>query len=396
MKSKLKNLAVPLFLLFNISIHAQSLIPVEPASVFATTQALKAKFQQQIPVGEATINSYLSSFFLQGNVRSDFSAPAAQLTAIDPINADFSFSWPAVPGSTDYTVSWLNLHTGLIGTSTAPDTFLTVAAPNKTLHLFAFQSNSPTGKSTIDIMLLDLGLSYIIIDKDIFLRGTAECPDITPVEVSFDRSLEPSFHFEIDANCNNTGRYFVEASRIDRSGTKQLSIYRLQFSQPQDDTDFNYITFEPVTDGVDYDHPFLAGKADAYEFILTNEGVQVVFPGQELDVPQLQAWRCTCPAAVRSAATSLDKGAELAQLLAWPNPFGASTVIEYQLSKATEVAIYLSSPVQPVRLVLQHPVLRPAGNHQLRVDGSNWPAGFYTCTIKTAEHIQQINLIKVR
>lgn len=94
-----------------------------------------------------------------------------------------------------------------------------------------------------------------------------------------------------------------------------------------------------------------------------------------------------------SAAHDPNTSTQALQLDAHPNPFGTATTLVFYLPEDgnTHLRIVDASG----RIVLQQNNLYSAGRHEAKIDLLQWPAGVYTCELRTSRGIATHRIIKL-
>ncbi|GAB3991994.1 hypothetical protein GCM10028807_24010 [Spirosoma daeguense] len=99
-------------------------------------------------------------------------------------------------------------------------------------------------------------------------------------------------------------------------------------------------------------------------------------------------------AIIRAEHPLSDEAASRLSLRAFPNPFGATTRIEYVLPYSSYAKGTLMDIQGHVILSQENAVWQEAGRHVLSVSGANLPAGTYIYQLQTGRHQQSIRLIR--
>lgn len=391
-KNKTNLLFLFFFLLTFCHLSAQPLIKITSSNSNEASNAIVQKFPSHVQVSNAQIQNFFNNIFQGQSINPNIGMVRAQVFELNA--PDIFFGWSPVNSGAIYHIDYLNLRTGYMNSVSTNDLSQAFNLLSRDMHLFAFYSDSPLGRSNSNIMLADLNLN-IIIDKDIFSPFESipnGCENPTALPITTNSTLIYSKSFEWSNTCTDS-KYYITVEGSDINGDFSSSSYKVIYEEPTSVLIPPAIRIEPL---YAWTPLYFFGKHDVFEIILSSDQFTVLFPSYSDGAnSSVTAHKCSCGGVAdpKDVASSVFPG--VMKIKAYPNPTSSIVSLEYHLTQADDVSIYVADALLQNKVSLQQGFYQNSGTHQIEVDMQDFAPGIYHCIVQTATERKSIKLVKI-
>ncbi len=400
MRTFKKNLLFSLLATLPLWSFCQPVFPTNSANLSATVADIQQLYGSQINLSTNAIETFIFPF-VQGTLSPSMCPPPEpQIQQLG--GGSVTIDWAPISTATSYGVYYLNLNTGANGSITTGNTSFSLNGVNGLFLIGIYSNCGEMGRGPSNIIIVDVDVLYpegdglqscacdAIFREDELYNGD---PELAPTSYT---------HYWTDTAdgwgpkaCENR-KYTFSVEGSDEFGpyTSELVFTRQTF--------LNSIVLHPHCDNnatssaeEEYhvgSHSELASEYYNLQFN-TSHLLITVHPGTNLSLSNMKMDVCACsdgnPMWGRRAADAFSD-----QFTAFPNPSKDQTQLKYELAEDAEVEILVYDVLgRLVETVLPNSI-QNKGAHQITLDMSQWPKGWYACQLASTHFHKTLSLQK--